>query len=89
MTQMLDPLKPENPHVGSAKALDLAGSRPLDVLIVTSEAPPIVSGISTCIKRLANGLRPGAHVSVLSSAQIPRLAVGEFRLSSFWLTGRG
>ena len=84
MTQMLDPLKPENPHVGSAKALDMAGSRPLDVLIMTSEAPPIVSGISTCIERLASGLSQRGHtVRVLSSAQIPRLALGEFRLSSF------
>jgi hypothetical protein len=29
--------------------------RPLDILIVTSEAPPIVSGISTCIDKLASG----------------------------------
>ena len=69
---------------GQASVLSLPGQRPLDVLIVTSEAPPIVSGISTCIKRLANGLiGRGHHVSVLSSAQIPRLAVGEWRLSSF------
>ena len=69
---------------GQASVLSLPGQRPLDVLIVTSEAPPIVSGISTCIKRLANGLAGrGHHVSVLSSAQIPRLAVGEWRLSSF------
>lgn len=59
-------------------------SRPLDVLIVTSEAPPIVSGISTCIERLATGLTHRGHrIRVLSSAQIPRLAVGEWRLSSF------
>ena len=62
----------------------MAGHRPLDVLIVTSEAPPIVSGISTCIDRLATGLRGREHrVKVLSSVQIPRLAVGEWRLSSF------
>ncbi|HUK72324.1 MAG TPA: glycosyltransferase family 4 protein [Streptosporangiaceae bacterium] len=60
------------------------GHRPLDVLIVTSEAPPIVSGISTCIDRLTTGLTGrGHHVGVLSSIQIPRLTVGEWRLSSF------
>lgn len=57
---------------------------PLDILIVTSEAPPIVSGISTCIGRLEKGLRGRGHnVTVLSSVQIPRLTVGEWRLSSF------
>jgi glycosyltransferase involved in cell wall biosynthesis len=58
--------------------------RPLDILIVTSEAPPIVSGISTCIDRLATGLMAREHrVRVLSCAQIRRLAFGEWRLSSF------
>jgi rhamnosyl/mannosyltransferase len=54
------------------------------VLIVTSEAPPIVSGISTCIERLATGLTQRGHrIRVLSSTQIPRVTVGEWRLSSF------
>jgi len=58
--------------------------RPLDILIVTSEAPPIVSGISTCIDRLASGLVARQHrVTVLSSAQTRRIALGECRLSSF------
>lgn len=58
--------------------------RPLDILIVTSEAPPIVSGISTCIGRLEKGLFDrGNNVIVLSSVQIPRLTVGEWRFSSF------
>jgi glycosyltransferase involved in cell wall biosynthesis len=58
--------------------------RPLDILIVTSEAPPIVSGISTCIGRLEKGLLDRGHnVTVLSSVQIPRITVGEWRLSSF------
>jgi rhamnosyl/mannosyltransferase len=60
------------------------GWRPLDVLIVTSEAPPIVSGIATCIDRLAAGLADREHrVKVLSSIQIRRIAVGEWRLSAF------
>lgn len=63
---------------------EAVASRPLDILIVTSEAPPIVSGISTCIGRLATGLAGrGHHVRVLSSVQIPRLTWGEWRLSSF------
>jgi glycosyltransferase involved in cell wall biosynthesis len=62
-----------------------SGARgPLDILIVTSEAPPIVSGISTCIGRLERGLRASGHrVTVISSVQIPRIKVGEWRFSSF------
>lgn len=57
---------------------------PLDVLIVASEAPPIVSGISRCIDRLEHGLRDrGANVSVLSAVQMRRLKIGEWRFSSF------
>jgi glycosyltransferase involved in cell wall biosynthesis len=71
----------EEHAVGSNYA---TGHRPLDILIVTSEAPPIVSGISTCIDRLATGLAARDHnVRVLSSAQIRRIVAGEIRLSSF------
>jgi glycosyltransferase involved in cell wall biosynthesis len=60
------------------------GRRPLDILIVTSEAPPIVSGISTCIDKLATGLTARQHrVRVLSCAEIHRIVFGEWRLSSF------
>jgi len=56
------------------------------ILIVTSEAPPIVSGISRCVGRLADGLRARGHeVDVLSSVQMRRLVLGEVRLSSFAL----
>jgi glycosyltransferase involved in cell wall biosynthesis len=55
----------------------------LEVLIVTSEAPPIVSGISRCVDRLTVGLRERGHrVDVLSSVQIPRLVLGEYRFST-------
>lgn len=55
----------------------------LNVLIVTSEAPPIVSGISRCVDRITNGLRDRGHrVDVLSSVQIPRLVLGEYRFSA-------
>jgi rhamnosyl/mannosyltransferase len=51
--------------------------------VITSEAPPVVSGISRAVDRLAAGLRArGHHVDVLSSVQIPRLVFGEIRLSS-------
>ena len=59
------------------------GSPRLEVLIVTSEAPPIVSGISRCVDRLTVGLRERGHrVDVLSSVQIPRLMLGEYRFST-------
>jgi rhamnosyl/mannosyltransferase len=62
------------------------GRTSLDVLLVTSEAPPIVSGISRCVDRLAAGLRERGHrVDVVSSVQIPRLAVGEWRFSTLLL----
>ncbi|WP_153040208.1 glycosyltransferase family 4 protein [Actinoplanes sp. TFC3] len=60
--------------------------RHLRILIVTSEAPPIVSGISRSVERLATGLRRrGHHVDVLSSVQIPRLVLGEVRISALAL----
>lgn len=62
-----------------------ASPRPLDILIVTSEAPPIISGVSTCVDRLAAGLTAREHrVQVLSCAQISRVAFGEWRVSSFF-----
>ncbi|MEJ2870561.1 glycosyltransferase [Actinomycetospora sp. OC33-EN08] len=52
------------------------------ILVVTSEAPPIVSGISRCVERLTVGLRERGHtVDVLSSVDIPRLVLGEYRFS--------
>ena len=39
---------------------------PVRILIVASEAPPIVSGISRCVDRLTVGLRArGHHVDVI------------------------
>jgi glycosyltransferase involved in cell wall biosynthesis len=64
--------------------------RGLNVLVLTSEAPPIVSGISRCVDRLTHGLRERGHnVDVLSSVQIPRVAVGEWRFSSLALCWPG
>ncbi|TQM09843.1 glycosyltransferase [Pseudonocardia kunmingensis] len=58
----------------------------LNILVLTSEAPPIVSGISRCVDRLTHGLRARGHrVDVLSSVQIPRVALGEWRFSALAL----
>src|SRR5262249_30901522 len=56
------------------------------ILIVTSEAPPIVSGISQCVERIARGIRARGHlVDIVSAVEIPRLMLGEFRFSAFGL----
>lgn len=84
MVEMLSRVMPFNISDTCQPPIINGGYRPLDILIVTSEAPPIVSGISTCVDRLARGLAGRGHnVSVLSSMQIRRVAVGEWRLSSF------
>ena len=54
------------------------------VLIVVSEAPPIVSGVSRSVDRIVRGLQAeGATVDVLSSNDIRRWTLGEARISSF------
>jgi glycosyltransferase involved in cell wall biosynthesis len=54
------------------------------ILIVVSEAPPIVSGISRCVDRLTSGLRARGHtVDIISAVEIPRIMMGEIRLSAF------
>jgi glycosyltransferase involved in cell wall biosynthesis len=70
----------------SDRRADYTGGGPADrlrVLVLTSEAPPIVSGISRTVDRLTHGLRERGHtVDVLSSVQIPRITLGEWRFSS-------
>jgi glycosyltransferase involved in cell wall biosynthesis len=54
------------------------------VLLIVSEAPPIVSGVSRCVDRIVRGLQAqGASVDVLSSNDIRRWTFGEARISSF------
>jgi glycosyltransferase involved in cell wall biosynthesis len=54
------------------------------VLIVVSEAPPIVSGVSRCVDWIVRGLQADGHsVDVLSSNDIRRWTLGEARISSF------
>lgn len=68
---------------------DVAGLR---ILIVTSEAPPVVSGISRTIEHLQKGLTDlGHHVDIVSRADYPAFIRREVRLSSiglFWPTLR-
>ena len=73
--------------VGSSSAVP--GHRPLDILIVTSEAPPIVSGISTCIDRLATGLDPDVFLGrwALTSAALFAASAAVFALR-WWRTLR-
>ncbi|HTV12900.1 MAG TPA: glycosyltransferase [Acidimicrobiales bacterium] len=59
---------------------------PLRALILTSEAPPVVSGISRTVEMLKEGLVARGHdVDVVSRAEFPRLLFREVRLSSFGL----
>lgn len=66
------------------KALQLNASGSVRVLILVSEAPPIVSGVSRCVDRMVQGLQAsGVSVDVLSSNEIRRWRFGEVRISSF------
>ncbi|HET9656630.1 MAG TPA: glycosyltransferase family 4 protein [Kineosporiaceae bacterium] len=61
----------------------------MKILIVSSEAPPITSGVSRCVDRLATGLRARGHqADVLSSLQVPRMTMHEMRLSSLGMHWR-
>ncbi len=53
------------------------------VLMVVSEAPPIVSGISRVTAQLQQGLGAlGVEIDTMSANDVPRLMFGEIRLSS-------
>lgn len=55
----------------------------MDVLLIASEAPPIISGISRCVGQLTTRLQDSGHrVDVISSTTLPRLCLDEFRFSS-------
>ncbi|SHG28885.1 Glycosyltransferase involved in cell wall bisynthesis [Jatrophihabitans endophyticus] len=56
----------------------------LRVLILTSEAPPVVSGIAKTVEMLQRGLRERGHeVDITSRQDFPRLMRREIRLSAF------
>jgi hypothetical protein len=57
---------------------EIPNSRPLDISVVSSEAPPVISGIATCVRRLAAGLTDKGYTSrIFSSAHIPQITLGE------------
>ncbi|GAB7191083.1 hypothetical protein NUM3379_17900 [Kineococcus sp. NUM-3379] len=61
-----------------------AAGRPLEVLVITSEAPPVISGISTTVAELRRGLVERGHrVEVVSRRDFPRWMRREIRLSAF------
>lgn len=68
------------------------GPAGLRIMIVTSEAPPVISGISRTIEHLRNGLTDlGHHVDIVSRADYPAFIRREVRLSAiglFWPTLR-
>ena len=73
-------------HIRASLA-ETAGPR---VLVVASEAPPIVSGVSRTVDRLTSGMRlAGMDVDVISSNDIPRWTFGEARISAFPAHWRG
>jgi glycosyltransferase involved in cell wall biosynthesis len=57
--------------------------RPLRILVVATEAPPVRGGIARIVGYLRDGLqRRGHHVDVLAYPQVRRVTFGEIRLSS-------
>ncbi|MGN6608716.1 MAG: glycosyltransferase [Jatrophihabitans sp.] len=66
-----------------------AADRPLRILILTSEAPPVVSGISRAVGNLHRSLSARGHqVDVVSRADFPHLSYREFRFSAFVFSWR-
>lgn len=56
----------------------------LRVLLLTSEAPPVVSGISRTAAMLSEGLRSAGHeVDVVSRVDFPYFVRNEYRFSAF------
>lgn len=81
------PVSPGAP-VGDEAGPRTAG-RSLQVLVLTSEAPPVISGISTTVANLEKGLTARGHaVTVLSRNDFPRYLRHEIRLSAFGLSWR-
>ncbi|HLE53457.1 MAG TPA: glycosyltransferase family 4 protein [Anaerolineales bacterium] len=58
----------------------------MKILIIISETPPILSGVSRVADKLSQGLRNRGHqVDMISIHDIPRMERGEIRLSSMFL----
>lgn len=62
----------------------------MNILVVISEAPPITSGVARVCDEITSRLRAAGHrVDIISSANIPRMELGEVRLSSMVWRGFG
>jgi glycosyltransferase involved in cell wall biosynthesis len=74
--------------IANINAIDKRGSgkRSLRILEIATEAPPCKGGISRTVGYLVESLRSRGHVvDVLAYPGVPRLRVGEIRLSSMCL----
>ena len=65
------------------------GTRRLRILLISTEAPPIVSGVARVVGHLTRSLRAAGHeVDHLSGADLGRVTLGEVRLSGLALKWR-
>jgi glycosyltransferase involved in cell wall biosynthesis len=54
------------------------------ILMIVSEIPPIESGVARCADQMARGLRSrGHHVDIVSTLDVRRWSLGEFRITAF------
>lgn len=54
------------------------------ILMIVSEFPPIESGVARCADQMAQGLRSRGHrVDVVSTLDVRRWSLGEFRITAF------
>src|SRR5436305_531694 len=84
----LEVLAEQPDEVGSWTIPDLdasgqAAARSLRILMVATEAPPVLGGIARTVGYLQDGFQErGHHVDVLAYPEVERLVFGEVRLSS-------
>ena len=72
-----------DPLTGNGRYPSGQATRPLRILIVATEAPPVRGGIARIVGYLRDGFQErGHHVDVLAYPEVGRLVFGELRLSS-------
>lgn len=72
----------ESRTIARSDASAQTAGRPLRILMVATEAPPVRSGIAAVVGYLQDGLqRRGHHVDVLAYPEVGRLEFGDIRLS--------
>jgi glycosyltransferase involved in cell wall biosynthesis len=97
-------MSPKTPAARSARALrnarlpsperlrapgESTDDGPMRILLLTSEAPPTLSGVARTVGTLSTELRARGHaVDIVSRRDFPRLTRAEIRLSSFGLFWR-